>query len=99
MSTEAPSIATARVRLGRQTALHARPSVKLTKTARLYHAKIELAVSDLGPWIDAKSILKVMAAKAPSESLLFFRAQGSDAGTAINALVRLVEANFEEEIE
>ena len=46
--------------------LHARPSVSLTKCAKQFAAKIELATSPDGPWIDAKSIVKMMALKSQS---------------------------------
>lgn len=76
--------------------LHARPSVKLTKLAKTFTARIELAVSEDGPWIDAKSIVRVMAAKAPKDTVLFFRAEGEDAGDAVSALAALVERDFDE---
>ena len=44
--------------------LHARPSVKLTKLAKGFSSTIEIAGAPDGPWIDAKSIVKVMAMKA-----------------------------------
>ena len=53
-----------------------------------------LAISDNGPWVDAKSIVKVMAAKAPKDTVLFFRAEGADAAAAVDALVTLVERDF-----
>lgn len=77
--------------------LHARPSVKLTKLAKTFTAQIELATAGAeGPWIDAKSIVKVMAAKAPKDTTLFFRAQGEDAAAALAALTALVERDFDE---
>lgn len=76
--------------------LHARPSVKLTKLAKTFTARVELAVSAEGPWIDAKSIVKVMAAKAPQDTVLFFRAEGTDATAALEALTALVEGDFDE---
>ena len=54
--------------------LHARPSVKLTKLAKSFPATVELALGRDGPWFDAKSIVKVMAAKAPKGSVLHLRA-------------------------
>eukprot|EP01037_Dinobryon_pediforme_P037414 gene37414-44880_t len=92
-------MATARVQLIHRDGLHARPSVKLTKTAKLYRSRIEFAVSETGPWIDAKSILKVLAAKAPCDAVLYFRAHGEDADTALSAMVRLVETDFAEAAE
>jgi phosphocarrier protein len=73
--------------------LHARPSVKLTKLAKTFAAAIELSVTD-ETWIDAKSIVKVMAMKAPKDTVLHFRAAGDDAEDAVSALVALVERDF-----
>jgi phosphocarrier protein HPr len=76
--------------------LHARPSVKLTKLAKTFAARIELAAAAEGPWIDAKSIVKVMAMKARKDTMLHFRASGADADAALAALIRLVESDFED---
>ena len=88
-------LATGSVLLTHDVGLHARPSVKLTKLAKRFQASISLAVSQDGPWLDAKSIAKVMAAKVPKDSTLFFQAEGEDAQTAVSALVTLVERDFE----
>ena len=48
--------------------LHARPSVKLTKLAKGFSSTLEIAGTAEGPWIDAKSIVKVMAMKAKQNS-------------------------------
>lgn len=77
--------------------LHARPSVKLTKLAKTFEADVVLAASADGPWIDAKSIVKVMAMKAPKDTTLHFRASGPDADAALAALVSLVERDFDED--
>jgi dihydroxyacetone kinase phosphotransfer subunit len=74
--------------------LHARPAVKLTKLAKTFASRIELATAPSGPWIDAKSIVKVMAAKAPRNTALYFRAEGDDAVDAIDALMALVAGDF-----
>jgi phosphocarrier protein len=88
--------AAAAVLLTHEVGLHARPSVKLTKLAKTFASRIELATVDGGPWIDAKSIVKVMAAKAPKDTTLHFRAEGPDAESAVRALVALVEHDFPE---
>jgi phosphocarrier protein len=75
--------------------LHARPSVKLTKLAKTFQSTIEFGTAPDGPWIDAKSIVKVMGAKVPQGTHLHFRAAGDDADHAVAALIRLVEADFE----
>ena len=76
--------------------LHARPSVKFTKLAKTFPAQVEMALDAGGPWIDAKSIVKVMATKAPKGSTLYLRAEGEDAEDAIEALVGLVKRDFDE---
>jgi phosphocarrier protein HPr len=74
--------------------LHARPSVKLTKLAKGFAARIEIAAAPEGPWIDARSIVKVMAMKAPRNSTLHVRASGPGAADAVAALVDLVASDF-----
>jgi phosphocarrier protein HPr len=78
--------------------LHARPSVKLTKLAKTFASStIEIAGTPEGPWIDAKSIVKVMAMKAKQDSTLYMRARGDDAASAVAALKHLVERDFDED--
>jgi phosphocarrier protein HPr len=86
--------ATASAPLTNSIGLHARPSVKLTKLAKTFAAKIEVAPAPDGPWVDAKSIVKVMAVKAANGTTLHFRANGSDARAALAALRKLVAMNF-----
>jgi phosphocarrier protein HPr len=88
------NVVTASVRLRHEAGLHARPSVKLTKLAKKFSSRIFVAASAEGPWIDAKSIVKVMAAKTSQNSILHFRAEGADAQAAVDALVDLVERDF-----
>jgi phosphocarrier protein len=87
--------ATGSVRIEHEIGLHARPSVKLTQLAKSFDSKIEFAASPEGPWLDAKSIVKVMGSKTPKGTVLHFRAQGQDAAAAVQALVGLVERDFE----
>ena len=77
--------------------LHARPSVKLTKLAKTFKAHIEVALTASGPWVDAKSIVKVMAVKAAKGAVLHFRAEGHDARPALAALRELVALDFHED--
>jgi phosphocarrier protein len=82
------------VTITHEVGLHARPSVKLTKLAKAFEATITVAAHPDGPWVDAKSIVKVMAMKAPQGNELFFEAVGGDANDAVLALVQLVERDF-----
>lgn len=74
--------------------LHARPSVKLTQLAKRFGAHIEFARDATGPWVDAKSPVKVMRFRAAKGETLHFRARGSDAAEALAAIVSLVERGF-----
>ncbi len=78
------------------TGLHARPAVKLTKLAKTFDASIQVALADAGPWIDAKSVVKVMALKAPRGATLHLRADGAAAADALAALADLVRRDFDE---
>lgn len=76
--------------------LHARPSVKLTQLAKTFSSAISVATDAAGPWIDAKSPVKIMRVKAPKGTTLYFEASGDDAADAIVALVDLIERRFDE---
>jgi phosphocarrier protein HPr len=91
--------ATAKVEITHVVGLHARPSVKFTKLAKTFAAEVEVALAPEGPWFDAKSIVKVMAAKAPRGTVLHLRATGQEAESAVKALVALVERDFDEAAE
>ena len=86
--------AAAQVEITHAVGLHARPSVKFTKLAKTFAADVEVALAADGPWVDAKSIVKVMGTKAPKGTMLHFRATGDDAESAVKALVELVERGF-----
>ncbi|MER8465623.1 HPr family phosphocarrier protein [Mesorhizobium sp. M1396] len=88
--------AEATVVITHEVGLHARPSVKFTKLAKTFAAEVEIALAANGPWFDAKSIVKVMAAKAPKGTLLHIRAIGDGANDAVDALVELVRRDFDE---
>lgn len=76
--------------------LHARPSVKLTQLAKAYSCQVEIGNGENGPWIDAKSIVKVMALKARQDTVLYIRAQGESAIEAVAAIKDLVLRDFDE---
>lgn len=88
--------ARATVTITHATGLHARPAVKFTKLAKTFAtAEIRLRGAG-GPWIDAKSIVKVMALKLRTGSVLELEAEGGSAEAAIAALRGLVERDFDE---
>jgi phosphocarrier protein len=77
--------------------LHARPAVKLTQRAKEFASRVEFALGPDGPWIDAKSPVKVMRAKAAKGATLHFRATGADADAALAAMLALAGSGFGEE--
>ena len=76
--------------------LHARPTLKLTMLSKTDAEKIESAVKPEGPWIDAKSVGKVMAMKAPKGVTLHIRASGDKAQEAVTQIIALVDRDFDE---
>jgi phosphocarrier protein len=74
--------------------LHARPAIKLTQLAKRFESAVWIALAEHGPWVDAKSIARVMAMKTPQMATLHFTAQGEDANEAASALARLVASDF-----
>ena len=74
--------------------LHARPAIKVTKLAKSFGASVWVGSSENGPWIDAKSIARLMAMKLPSPSTVHFAAEGQDAKAVVDALIKLVESDF-----
>ncbi len=89
--------ASATVVIAHPTGLHARPAVKLTRLAKGFHSQIRLRPAGQETWIDAKSIVKVMALKLRTGSRMELAAEGEDATAAVEALQGLVERNFDED--
>jgi phosphocarrier protein HPr len=88
------NIATGSVQLIHAVGMHARPAVKLTKLAKRFSSQIALRVAGAVDWIDAKSVVKVMAMRAARDSIIEFEASGADARAAVAALVALIEQDF-----
>lgn len=84
------------VLLNHANGLHARPSIKFNKLAKTFVSRVEFGTGPDGPWTDAKSIVKVNAAKVRQGTRLHIRAAGADADAAVAALVALVERDFDE---
>ncbi len=76
--------------------LHARPAVRLTKLAKTFRARVQIRAAGRPEWVDAKSIVQVMALKTPGNTLLSIKAEGDDAETAVATLVALIERRFDD---
>ena len=87
---------TASVLVTNDVGLHARPSVKLTQLAKRFDAAVEIATAPDGPWVDAKSPVKVMRVRVARGAVLHIRTDGADAGAAADAVVALVRSHFAE---
>lgn len=86
-----------RLTISHPTGLHARPAVKLTKLAKGFDAGIRLRGLPDGAWVDAKSIVKVMALKLKTGTEVEIEALGPAAEAAIAGISDLVARNFDEE--
>jgi phosphocarrier protein HPr len=75
--------------------LHARASAKFVKLATTFDA--EVRVSRDGQTVDARSIMGLMMLAAGPGCTLEIAAEGPEAETALDALIRLVEHRFDEE--
>ena len=82
------------VNISNKLGLHARASVKLTKTASSFQSEIWIAKG--GRRVNAKSIMGVMMLAAGMGSTVTLEAEGSDAENAIQALVELINDKFGE---
>ena len=75
--------------------LHARASAKFVKLAAQFDA--EVTVSKDGQSVDAQSIMGLMMLAAGPGCSLEIRAEGPEAGPAVEALRALVNGRFDEE--
>ena len=75
--------------------LHARASAKFVKLASTFDA--EVTVSRDGTTVDARSIMGLMMLAAGPGCQVEIAAEGPEAAPAVEALVLLVEARFDED--
>ena len=80
--------------LSHEGGLHARPAIKVSQLAKRFQSGVWLSVSEEGPWIDGKSVARVIAMKVPSQIRLFIAAEGDDANDAVSALAELIASDF-----
>jgi len=74
--------------------LHARPAIRVSQLAKRFRSRVWLGLSEEGPWIDAKSVARVIAMKIPSRIRVFVAAEGEDANDAVGGLIELVASDF-----
>jgi phosphocarrier protein HPr len=75
--------------------LHARPAAEFVKLAAQFRSSILVRKDDLE--VNGKSIMGMMMLAAECGSEIAIRAEGEDAGAAIDALAGLVDRRFGED--
>ena len=76
--------------------LHARASAKFVKLASSFQSEVK--VTRDGVTVDARSIMGLLMLGAGIGSDVEIRATGDDAQAALDAVVALIEARFDEEV-
>ena len=74
--------------------IHARPAAEIVKAAARFTSHITLTRDDLE--VNGKSIMGVMMLAAEKDAQITIRADGADAGSAVEALAALVGGHFGE---
>jgi phosphocarrier protein len=74
--------------------LHARPAAEIVKLASKFRSEITMVRDDLE--VNGKSIMGVMMLAAECGATLVVRANGPDAGEAVEAIAALVARKFGE---
>lgn len=79
--------------------LHARPAAQFVKLCNQFTAAIHIRnVSDAGYWVNAKSILSLLAAGVKQNDLIEIKADGVDEEAALERLESLVSSDFALEV-
>ncbi|WP_419935455.1 HPr family phosphocarrier protein [Candidatus Palauibacter sp.] len=84
------------VRIRNRLGLHARPAAEFVKLASRFDA--EVWVEKEAMEVNGKSIMGVMMLAAEAGSSIRIRAEGSEAASAVDALMALVTSGFSEEL-
>lgn len=75
--------------------LHARPAALFVKLANKFTSDISICnVSTAGKWVNAKSILGLLACGVKQGDQVEVKAEGTDEAMAVEALEELVSSNF-----
>ena len=82
------------VQIANKNGLHARPAAEIVKIAAKFQSEITLV--EEGMDVNGKSIMGVMMLAAECGSSLILRADGADAGAAVDALAALIVNKFGE---
>ena len=84
-----------KVKIRNQLGLHARPAAQLVKVATKFKSDVFIALDEHE--VNGKSIMGVMMLAAAQGSQLTIITKGEDEEKAMEAIVELIEAKFNEE--
>ena len=82
------------VKIVNKLGIHARPAAEIVKTAGKFKSNITIIRDDLE--VNAKSIMGVMMLAAEFGAVIFIRATGDDAESALEALQTVIANKFGE---
>lgn|SRR5690606_34696504 len=86
-------VVTSSVLIDAENGLHIRPAEALARLANRFESRIEIVYESQR--VDAKSIMEMLTLGAGQGAELHVEARGADAQEAIDAIMALVENNFE----
>jgi len=79
--------------------LHARPASLFVKTANQFESEIQISNLSMGKGpVNAKSILSVLTLAVGKGNEILISADGADADQTIEALTKLAQSNFGEDL-
>jgi phosphocarrier protein len=76
--------------------LHARPAAQFVQQANKFKSAITVSKGEEVKVVNAKSILGILGLGVDCGAVIKIRAEGEDAGEALQAIQALVEGNFGE---
>jgi phosphocarrier protein HPr len=74
--------------------LHARPAIRLSRLAKQFRATVLVRSDGGAEWVDAKSIVRLMALRVAEGGRLQISVRGEDAERAMTELRELIARNF-----
>jgi phosphocarrier protein len=87
-----------RVKINNRLGLHARAAARFVQCAAQFTSTVEIQRQDGEQTADGKSILSVLLLAAANGTTLIIKTEGADEQRAAEALVKMVEERFGEEV-
>lgn len=87
-----------RVKVKNRLGLHARAAARFVQCAAQFTSQVEIQRQDGEQTADGKSILSVLLLAATAGTTLIIKTEGADEERAADALVKMVEDRFGEEV-